>query len=330
MMNAQDLQEIFEAAKIATDDKIDARTINNEGLEHLSLVYKGSSGLPVILIESREGFVDFDEVKGIGISNKSYSLEGIKITRFYEYRCRHQMYQIIFFPFISDLLSRLSEGMNIVSAHKTSIKLWKHCFEDPESSILPVDKEIGLIGELFMLNNFLEINEIAVEWWQGPLGGVDFQAVKNMIEVKTTLKKNHVHTINGLEQLEEKEDYGLFLSSIILQSTEDDDSNTLSLAEMYSAILDRLSDDPVQTDIFNSKIKRMKITPEIIELHDFRQYRLMEVKIFPVSDKFPRLAPASLKIPLSSRISKVRYDIDLDGLESLNVEEFNEEHINHC
>ncbi len=322
-MNAQDISEIFNSIRKSSDDDIITQPLTVESLKRIVLVFKDSKGLAHILIESGEGFVDFDEIKGIGITNKSYTIKGFKQRKFYEYFSRHEKFHIIFFPFITDILSHLIAGADILSAHKSSLKLWKNCFENPEENILPVDKEIGLIGEfLFLIRLIMEKGLDAVEYWNGPSGGIDFVMTKNSAEVKTTLKNSHTHTINGIDQLMVKKGNSLFLASVQLQTAPANIPDALSLSSKFNEILEYLSDDPVITDIFRSKIEQTGISVEIIGLHDFRKYTENDFRIFHVNDEFPKITQDSFKVPLSSRVSKVRYDVDMGGLAYIDVNVF--------
>jgi hypothetical protein len=318
-MNATEIQEVFQNIESSADNRIIASPIIFKGLNHLTLLFKDESGLAHVIIEAREGFVELDELKGIACTNVTYTLEDIKITRFYEYFCKHEKYLNIYFPFIADILSKLVQVQNIVKAHKSVITLWKHCFEDPESSILSIEKEIGLIGELLFLNKLLTSNDNATKFWNGPLGGVDFVINRNRVEIKTTLTNSHSHTINGIEQLEDKEGTNLFLCSLLLQATDYEDNNSFTLESVYLNTIAFLENNPVHLDLFYKKIKQLNLTPEIIKVNNFRKYFEYDFKIYPVTQEFPKIIKSSFKIAPVSRISKVRYDVELEGLEEITI-----------
>lgn len=323
MMNAQNINDIFSGIQKSPDDDIVTQALTLPGLERIILIFKDRNGLAHILIEASEGYINFDEIKGIGITNKSYKIKGYKKHRFYEYCSRHEKYDVVFFPFMADIFSQIASGSDILTAHNSSLKLWKNCFEDPEKSILSIDKEIGLIGELlFLIMLIQEFGNSAVHFWNGPTGGIDFIIADKNTEVKTTLKNSHTHTINGIDQLMVIEGDELFLASIKLRATTKNDTKALSLSSTYEKILDYLNDDPVITDQFNLKIKELGISAEVIGIHNFRKYTETDIRIFHINDEFPKITSDYFKRPLSSRISKVRYDIDMDGLDYLILNEF--------
>lgn len=316
-MIAQQISNQFNIIQKSSKVDLITQPLTIDGLKRIVLIFRDNKGLAHILIESKEGYIDFDEIKGIGITNKSYHIKGFKHRKFYEYYSRHEKFHIIFFPFISDILSHLVSGSDILYAHKSSLKLWKNCFENPDDNILSVEKEIGLIGEFLFLIRLLKVKGTdAIDFWNGPSGGIDFVIAENLVEVKTTLKNSHTHTINGIDQLSVKKGNLLFIASIQLQTVLTSAIESISLASKFKEILEYLADNPVITNEFQLKIKQTGINAEIIELHDFRKYAEIDFKIFNVNEEFPKITQESFKMPLSSRISKVRYDLDLDGVDS--------------
>lgn len=316
-MSLGKIQELFEEIAISTPQNIITSSINSGDSDYLILVFKDNNGLAHILVEAKEGFIKFDSLKGIVVSNKQYVLEGILKTNFYEYRCQHKEYHGIFFPFITDVLTNIEQGKSFLEAHNKCFNLWKHFFENPQGAIMSVEKEIGLIGELLFLIRLLDFDENAIEYWFGPSGGVDFFISSNRIEIKTTLKEFHIHTINGLEQLQDVQNTNLFLGSFKLQMIQSEHPNGLSLASIYNDALELINENPVLTDVFNEKIALLNLTPGIIRMHDFRKYIEVDFKLFEIDNAFPRITSHDFKLPLNNRISRVRYDIYLENFEHI-------------
>lgn len=321
-MNTNKIQELFSELTMSIDGDIKAEALKIDQLDRLVLLYKDEKLLPHLLIEAIEGYTVLNELNGIGITNKKYYLENIKATNFYEYSCKHEKFLVIFFPFILDILTKLIEGNDILKSHDTGIKVWKYCFENPESAFLSVEKETGLLGELILLNTLLDHIMDAVESWKGPEGNIDFHLDKILIEIKSTLKNFHTHTINGLDQLDNKEGYFLYLCSNIFQLTEKEAYRNINLCGVFSEIEEKLVNDPLQQSHLLRKLKMLNLTPEILRIHNFRFYQILDTSFFIIDKNFPVLTKESLKTPLNSRISKVRYDVDLDGLSSISLNDF--------
>ena len=321
-MNATSLENLYSNLEISTNDDINAVTLSIEGIKRLLLLAKFENDEPHILVEASEGYLELKGVNGIGIVNKKFVLEEIKQSNFYDYYCKHEKYKRIFFPFMLDILTKLGKGYDIIKSHNTSVKLWKHFFDDPDSAFMPIENEIGLIGELIYLGQLLNFDENAIESWRGPEGGVDFISEKLVVEVKTTLRNQHVHTINGMDQLEPISELPFYLLSNLLQVLEQKNDKSITLAEVYQEVQEKISGNPIQLDLLKGKIKALNLTHELIKLHNFRHYIILDSAIYSVDDSMPKLTSHDLNKPLSYRISKVRYDIDLDGLPYLHIIDF--------
>lgn len=311
-----EIKEIFETIQ-PSKKKINAQPLKIEGLNKLILIFKDVQGLAHILIEA-EAYTKLESLKGIKVAYKNYTLEHTVKTKFFEYHCQHAEYHRIFFPFISDLVSIINKGIELENAHKSCFNLWKHFFENPVDSFINQQREIGLIGELLFLLKLLAKDENAIVYWKGPEGRIDFETNNSKIEVKTTLRATHCHTINGIDQLESQKLCKLFLSSFKLEMINEETENSITLFCLFQNILNLIQKDPFSTELFLNKINLLNLSQEIIKLHSFRKYILVDFRIFEVDDNFPRIIPDYFNRSLSMRVSNIRYDIDLGGLKWLD------------
>lgn len=314
------LQELFESLS-PSDKKVNTKSIAIEGINYLILIFKDSAGLAHILVEY-ENYVDLDSIKGIKISYKYYVLEQTVKTYFFEYQCQHKEYHKIFFPFIEDLLSTFSKGFSLTDAHNQCATLWKHFFDNPDDYLLNVQAEIGLIGELLFLKTLLNSDKNAISYWMGPEGDIDFKINTKRIEIKTTTKNMHSHTINGINQLEDKLGTKLFLGSTRLQVLTEDIVEHITLASVFQEIQNYIENDPLSIDLFFKKISLLNLSPGKLKLHKLRKYSLEDFKLFEVDDNFPKVTPHFFYRSLSNRVSNIRYDIDLEGMDSIPVDQF--------
>ena len=72
---------------------------------------------------------------------------------------------------------------------------------------------------------------------------------------------------------------------------------------------------------FNSLLFEYGYNP--LHLENYIKFEFIESKVYTVDEKFPRLVKSMLKETLSERVSKIRYRIQLDGLDSKTYNNIN-------
>lgn len=226
---------------------------------------------------------------------------------------RRQFYQ--FATAVADRI--LLENTEPIAATVAELK----CFDEllAPRSLLSIEKQIGLIGELTFLNRLLDASGPGgIIAWVGPVGEPhDFRIGKQEIEVKTSSGTRRIHRIHGLEQLFPSTGMRLALVSILLEPA--GKSSGFSLNSLIQQTVAQLKKEP-------QKQKRLKelLTKvgwqESDSKYYTRQWRLRRPIVqINVDDKFPRigrLAVATVLGPLASRIDRVEYDVNMEGLGS--------------
>lgn len=177
---------------------------------------------------------------------------------------------------------------------------------------LPLAREIGLFGELWLLNRLLADSPTHIGAWVGPMAEEhDFVFPFAAVECKSTSGERRSHVINGLGQLESTDDCPLFLLSFQFTRASGERGQSLpsavgrarSLAAGRAADLETLLDAAGWRD-------------EDALLYRSRWVLRSEPRFFEVDDSFPRLTVADLSgSPHLQRISEINYRIDLTGLE---------------
>lgn len=97
-------------------------------------------------------------------------------------------------------------------------------------SPLPLEREIGLLGELLFLEYCITVlgAQAAIDAWHGPLAEEhDFAIGSVHVEVKSTASDRRVHVIHGLDQLEPLAGVPLVLLSMQLTRSSPDSGRTL-------------------------------------------------------------------------------------------------------
>jgi hypothetical protein len=181
---------------------------------------------------------------------------------------------------------------------------------------LPANIEIGLAGELLILESLLNVKgPVAIDAWRGAdRDKHDFRIDNQEIEVKSTTGNKRQHWIHGLTQLTESENCQLDLISIHLARTAGE--GALSLKRLVGNILAALKDSPSAADRFREGLQKV-VTDEQLELAEGQFNFRDEVLGFKVDGNFPRLSANSLKATMgdsSSHVADVSYLLNLDDL----------------
>jgi hypothetical protein len=151
-------------------------------------------------------------------------------------------------------------------------------------------KEIGLFGELFILDKLLDLGASYFELWQGhDKNRHDFVMDKEAFEIKTTKNIKRVHSVHGLHQLEERDNTQISIISIQL-----DTGNGDTLISLYKKILTKISKR--EQNIFRQQCVKCGLDEsKYVESLD-RSYTIRgEVRIYPVDKNFPTLTREKIK-----------------------------------
>ena len=150
----------------------------------------------------------------------------------------------IFYQFILNITNALSEIENSIELSRNlikQIKLWTSFFNRRKRP-LSENKQLGLIGELLFISEFLikKVDEnYLVNSWEGPNSGLhDFVLKNNNFELKSSIGENDVFfNIHGESQLEDIDPKKLFLVHSIFEKSDDGKH----LFDFYNIVLDKLS-----------------------------------------------------------------------------------------
>ena len=180
---------------------------------------------------------------------------------------------------------------------------------------LSAEDEVGLVGELTVLEKMLEVGmapEAAIRAWSGPLDGLrDFELGFGAIEVKTTVATaGLVAKIGSLEQLDDTNCKPIFLGAVKYALTE----SGQTLPEKISAIRARLESDPITLSEFDDRVLAAGYTPAHSPQYH-RRFSLREIAMLEVGENFPRLMHGNVKPGVIS----ARYEINLEPLLSQDI-----------
>ena len=191
---------------------------------------------------------------------------------------------------------------------------WKHL---RQPNILSFEEEIGLFAELNTLLDLLKLlpATMAVDSWKGQERyKYDFDFPKISIETKGTLKTEHEHVINGLEQLSKRSDATLLLvSSKLTHTTKSYGHNLTNLVNQINA---EIQDNFEALEMFTTKLHMTKFNNEHTDHYSFF---IVNTKAFIVDENFPIINHNSFVNPLTRHIKKVNYTINLEELSGISL-----------
>ena len=216
------------------------------------------------------------------------------------------------------LCNDLFEALNSVEDEESSVKLiinkliiWRDLFSKDRLSILSIEKQQGLYGELVVLRDLLK-EKIdpgkVLDLWVGPEGSIqDFRGEKWALEVKTTSStRAQSIKINGERQLDESFVDKLFLFHVIVDVNKKDGE---TLPSIISNIEDILSDNLYLKNIFDDKLNKAGYLSNDAYLYNNRYYIVKNKLCYNVRDDFPRIKESDLR----NGVDKIEYHIEISG-----------------
>lgn len=258
----------------------------------------------------------------------SITLKGLEVE---EFRLRQSGRQGLYLNASSDpahepIFTALSRELaNVIavgnrnprSATKSMIRRWKRYWSN-FSKGLTEEKLIGLLAEVWLLNNYLipAVGPEAVEKWDGPSGQRhDFQGVGLHVEVKATRSPTLNFHINGHDQLFPLEGKELVLFTMQLSR---ETGGLLNLDAEIEACKESLAATPSLLDEFTERLYSVGYLqgadPDVIESN----FRIRAADFFLVDENFPRFPLDDLP----SGIIRVDYQLDLSNVASLAPDSF--------
>ncbi|MBC8770437.1 PD-(D/E)XK motif protein [Arenibacter sp. BSSL-BM3] len=201
------------------------------------------------------------------------------------------------------------------------MQAWVSFWSRPQTGLLNVEEQIGLIGELQVLKKLIPVNlTLALDCWNGPLGGkFDFTFTDWSFEVKATRSDRRVHIVNGIDQLEPNRNNKLAIISFQLQST--NEISGLNLSQEVRAIRSMIYRiDRTKFVEFASLISSAGYNLARDSEYENMNFEIINADFFEVNEEFPKLTSSMLNPPISPRVESVQYNIVLSHLAGTNLD----------
>lgn len=186
------------------------------------------------------------------------------------------------------------------------IRAWQNFMQRAGDGVLSLEEEVGLFGELIVLQYLLKVGipaMVAVEDWQGPIDGIqDFMIGTGGIEVKTTIAANgFLAKIGSLDQLDDSVRQPLFVAGVRLSV----DGSGRMLPDIVADIRTAFQ-EPAATDMFNSRLLHAGYLDALSDQYT-RRFVHASTTMLPINEMFPRLTRAIVGVGILA----ARYELDL-------------------
>lgn len=201
-----------------------------------------------------------------------------------------------------------SSRVDLLDEFLLRVREWQD-FMSRKNRLLSLDAQIGLLGELHVLERLLDsrLGSQAVQCWQGPLKAAqDFHIGAGSVEVKsTTSERGFIARISSIEQLDSERSPG-FLCAIRFREA----GEGSSLSETVLRLRDRLATSG-SARMFDALLLVMGYLDEHAVSYS-RRFIPSEIRGFPLDENLPRLSRSMLPAAIRS----ANYTLDLDAVQT--------------
>jgi len=314
--------KVSDFESIPAGDKILARPVELDNRkETKTFIFKDESGSFSCLLQTTEKERKLPEIKGLNIVYQYFGEPGNEKTLYILLECSMSAYLPNFTEILKEILTDFDNGTSDIGQSVIKvISKWRYFFSEPKSEIMSEENIVGLIGELMLLLKLLPLyRSESVVIWTADRGEEDFMNGDNVVEVKTTLKEKHEHIINGIDQLRIIPGRSKLILSLLFVKS--DSENAVTLPSLINAAAELLSEYPEAYELFFKKLKSRGYDTRDADQYMAYRFSLINGKLFYVDGLFPKLTTDELNSPLSPRISKLRYTLDLEGLDGADFKD---------
>ncbi|MGJ1518370.1 MULTISPECIES: PD-(D/E)XK motif protein [Sphingobacterium] len=277
----------------------------------------------------RSLFVDMPH--GVYISEPKYKLEHLSFS--IENGARKQLvislkddsFLLLFDEFLFAIFSQIHNMVGIQDVGKKIIELyheWSLFFTKLNKTNINVQKTLGLAGELYYINRYLDISENLVDIvnsWEGPTNRThDFIFMDYDLEVKAKLETSNTITISSLFQLEFDKILRLGVVSFSIWDRNGGENPT-SIGNMVEIILQNLRNSGIDHYLFLNKLLQVGVNfydrEQMDEINEIKFLIHGHQEYDASHNQFPRLVPSNIP----SAIKKVKYYLDLNLLDDFKI-----------
>ena len=272
-----------------------------------------------VLLQLSSPGVSLPELKtsSLQISHDSRTDDSGKVEHFIRVDCMSDELHAVFDKLIERVIQRLVNGSTAADSCRDAIREFRRLLARSRGDLPTEEVIIGLIGELHLLLQLVEIEPKHWRSWIGVRGtNVDFSFANVDIECKTGRSSDAPRiTVHGLDQLEPMNEHRLFLRYL---AVEPNPSGPLHVPGLIDMVLRHVVDQEGFMDL----ITQTPYNPVQRELWEEQAYTPVASTIYSVNEAFPRIRPSTFEAgQLPEAISSLRYDISLQHAVSCRLTE---------
>lgn len=237
----------------------------------------------------------------------SYSLNDRSST-FIDLTCLSRQLEPVFAELASDISRRLYGGAPPARAVHGGIQDFRALLKEEAEPEVPLEKLIGVLGELIVLQQICEVDLDGVDAWTGPYDQRhDFRQGVSAFEVKTSSRADATKvSINGIEQLLPPQGGDLTLVHVRMERSA---AGELSL----ESLRDKLLATGVDMSALDDRLAQLDCPDPLAAEWNRVKFHLEGVAAYEVVPGFPRIVRTSFAgDTLPPSVSGISYDIHLD------------------
>lgn len=256
---------------------------------------------------------DKDKLKLSYIDNKSIILIKLK--------------DLDFIDLFNDLILSLFAKIKYISDPKEASQeliytfyKWSDFFEDGLKNKLSEEQIKGLLGELFVLNEYLKdsvlsnINDTLASWKGLYDASNDFEFDLKNVEVKTKKESNSFVNISSEFQLEKEFDKGLELMVVTVKI---DLINGKSIHDLLLQVIKNIRKYFGDLSILYQALNQKGLTIENLKQYNNYRFIVIKTELFDVAvDNFPKLSRSNIV----NEISNLKYKLRVNQLDDFLIE----------
>ena len=219
-----------------------------------------------------------------------------------------------FAPFFHELMQKVEKGEGPVSAIANLLPKWFAFWNEPRP-LLSKKEQIGLYGELCVLEKMIQIKENLIHTWISPHKKDDlhdFKGAMAHIEVKTSADFPRSMYISNIDQADSKKVPGGNLFFLIVELEEDEEGE--SLAKLVESQRNRFKNLSIYDD-YCALISLSGITPNDMPYYNSEKYRIQNIYLLKINSDTGIYTSKDLVTDKSESVKKITQTIDYEKLE---------------
>ena len=282
----------------------------------LAVDHEGTRHLLFVMGEDTDPVSD-ERSRGIRALTRQLAVAGEPEQSFVDLLCPSGTEWHVFDLVATAIIEQIEQGADAADAVRGTLARWRRFWAASPESGLTRQEVRGLFGELWFLSAWLlprGLNQLP--HWLGPTGARhDFQWPGLAVESKTTTSvRGHVHRVNGLDQLTPPPGGRLLLFSLRVREEATASDSLVSLVEGISKTL---AADADVLGAFETLLMQTGYSPAHAERYSEIRFRILNERLYEVTDGFPRLSVESFVGAVPDGIERIEYDVNLDSCPDL-------------